>query len=513
MKNETLDQVINQIRKYELTELFPNIDAFKNWVSKLNNTQVNNFLSLNIDVEEVSNIRDLLINKDLLCCKDYINKVEAIAKLKNGDGCWHLYKYLCNPNFLNSKTFYSDLETLSKSDTSRYGLWILGKKDFINSPYHDEDLKLLVETHDSREGKELDFLVSGAIATVAGNIDSIKSPYHQLDMKLIATAGSDCLQMNNSYPERSLNNLAVNKISLEDKYHLENMQILSKNPVGREYLYIIMTEPSFVNGKNYRKEIEALVNAKSKTTARALCYYMISPKKMYLLNNFCVSRAYEYEIDDIYDCSVSGDNDPDYLDNLTRINKMDDKFIIDIVSIMKNTNFINSSYKNFDLDLLQSVSSEEVFRDLGKVMTNENSLKSKYHQEDVVLVSCASDNIIRDLLVRKACNKDSLNSVNHMYDMEFIFKLDLDNISTEIYDEMCYYWFEQEGIDDLKHSEKLERLLQGELVERCNSLSNYLDNLQNQIYNNRLLNDELTPTASSKQKSKILSLFLKKRRK
>mgnify|MGYP003307362855 CR=1 FL=1 len=139
----------------------------------------------------------------------------------------------------------------------------------------------LQEENEKKENP-LDFVVSDAIATVAGNIDSIKSPHHRADMKLIATAGSDCLQMSHSYPEQSLNNLAIDKVSLADKYHSENMQILATNPIASEFLYIIMTDPNFVKGKNYRKEVEALANAKSKAKARALYYYIVNPKRKYL---------------------------------------------------------------------------------------------------------------------------------------------------------------------------------------------------------------------------------------
>ena len=269
MKGEILKQIIEQIKKYELTESFSSAEEFNEWASKLNSTQINNFLSLDIDLQEISNLRDLLVNSDLLNCKDYKQKVAAISTLKNGDDCLHLYRNICSPNFLKSKNFYNDIEMLSKADTARYGLWILGEDTFINSPYHNEDLKLLVETHDTNKEKPLDFVVSDAIATVACNSDSIKSEYHQADMNLIAKSGSECLQMSHSYPEHSLNNLAVNKVSLADKYHLENMQILATNPIAREFLYIIMTDPNFIKGKNYRKEVEALANAKSKTTARA----------------------------------------------------------------------------------------------------------------------------------------------------------------------------------------------------------------------------------------------------
>ena len=184
MKNEILKQIITQIRKYELTEEFKDKKEFQKWISKLNTTQIDNLLKLDIPFEEIKKINHLLINENLLNCHDYKQKIIALSTLKNADGWYHLFKRLCNPNFLNSKNFYQDIEMLSKAETAKYGLRILGEDSFINSPYHEEDLKLLVESHDTKEEEPLDFLVYEAIASVASNIDSIKSPYHQEDMKL-----------------------------------------------------------------------------------------------------------------------------------------------------------------------------------------------------------------------------------------------------------------------------------------------------------------------------------------
>jgi len=505
MKNETLKQIIEQIKKYELTESFSDVEEFKNWASKLNKTQIINFLSLDINLEEIKELRHLLINSDLLSCQDYKQKVAAISTLKNGDGCWHLYDALCKPNFLKSRNFYRDIEMLSKADTARYGLWILGEDNFINSPYHDEDLKLLVETHDS-------FVVSDAIASVAGNIDSIKSPHHQADMKLIANSGKECLQMRNSYPEDSINALAINKVSLEDKYHLENMQILATNPIASEFLYVIMTDPNFVNGKNYRKEVETLINAKSRATARALYYYIVNPERKFIYD-MDYYHDYDCDINDahILDInSVAGSNDPDYLNNLIKINKIDDKFVMHFVSLLINPDFINSQYKKFDLELLQSVSNKPIFMDLYRLMTNEDSLNSIHHKKDAVIISQTTNEKMRKLLLKKATDDLSLDSDNHDYDMEYILKLDLDSIDETIYDEIEYYLFRQKGIEDPQHKEKLEKLLQGILVERSSSVSNYLDSLQKELENSRSQIIQSTSTINSKPKSRILSLFKKR---
>ena len=514
MENKILKQIINQIKKYNLMESFSNAEEFKKWVSSLNSTQVNNFLSLDIELEEIKDLKHLLINDDLLKCKDYKQKVDAISTIKNGDGCWHLFSEICKPNFLKSKNFYKDIELLSKADTARHGLWILGNKNFINSPYHDEDLKLLIETHDINKENPKDFVVSDAIATVASDIDSIRSPYHQADMKLIATSGSDCLQMSHSYPEHSLNNLAVDKVSLADKYHLENMQILATNPLASEFLYEIMTDSYFVKGKNYRKEVEALLKAKSKITARALYYYIVNPDRKYLSDmNFF--NDYEYNSQDVHISdrnSISGSHDPDYLKNLNKINEMDDKFILYYVSLLMNPEFINSPYKKFDMEFLEHIDDKKIFMDLYILMKDNDSLNGSYHKKDVVRISQATIEDVRKLLLKKACNKYSLASPNHDYDMDFISKLNLNSIDEKIFEEMYYYLFRKVGIEDIKHREKLEKLLQGILVERNSSVSDYLDTLENQLDNCKS-DKEIIETKiinENKHKGKILSLFKKK---
>ena len=334
-------------------------------------------------------------------------------------------------------------------------------------------------------------------------------------MKLIVTSGSDCLQSGGSYPKESLNNLAVNKVSLADKYHLENMKILATNPIASEFLYTIMTDPNFVKGKNYREEVKALVNAKSKVTARALYYYIVNPNRKYL-NDVEFLDDYSYDMDDAHISdrdSVAGSNDPDYLKNLIKINKIDDELVMHFVSLLMNYNFIKSPYKDFDIKLLQSISSKPIFMDLYRLMIDEVSLNNGHHKRDSVIISQTADENVRKLLLEKATDELSLNSTNHDYDMEYILKLDLNFINKTIYNEMNYYLFKQKGINDPQHKEKLEKLLQGILVERSSSVSRYLDALQSQINDSNFPIIEVAPTTSFKIKSRILSLFKKDTRK
>ena len=83
-------------------------------------------------------------------------------------------------------------------------------------------------------------------------------------METVSKCDSKLLQASNQKPKSSVNNLAMNKISLEDEHHQENMKLLTEDKPSREYLYLLMTDKQVVNGQNYRREISRLSKAKTK---------------------------------------------------------------------------------------------------------------------------------------------------------------------------------------------------------------------------------------------------------
>ena len=103
MTKEELRKIISQIRKYELVNSFGNKEEVDKWLSSLNEKQIENFISLNVSPGDIIFPSYYLINTDLLNCDDYVNRISAMSKIKNGEGCWHLFDRLCSPNFLNSK--------------------------------------------------------------------------------------------------------------------------------------------------------------------------------------------------------------------------------------------------------------------------------------------------------------------------------------------------------------------------------------------------------------------------
>lgn len=509
MKNADLKKIVSQIRKYDLQEAFDSTEQLGKWLANLNKKRIKNFNSLNIEPDLINFSPILLINDNLLNCNDYTNRVEMMTNLKIDNREMSILKNLCSSDFLNSKNYYKDMELLSKASDIKNALLIIADKDFINSKYHTEDLNLIIEAKD-KDGYD-DQLVAEALIMVAKNVDSIKSPYHSQDMQLIAKIGSSQLQSISSYPENCINNLAIDKISLKDKYHLENMQILSREyEVPRLYLYNLMTDKDIVKGKYYRKEIDALVNADS-LIKTIVIYYHITNQGNYFRDgdlNYCDELddydGIGYTVRNLLnrDNSVKGSLNSKYLENLKLLNTIDDKHVMFFECILSNQYSINSGYQDYDISKLCTISNGDMFIDLYKLMISENSLSSPYHKDDVELISKTEDKMIRAVLLKKALDSNSINSVYHKYDMNYIAQLTLRNITNDRYNKILYYLFDPKGIADKNHVENLERLSKGEDLDNQTAIINYLDSLEKQA-NNGAVNER----SNVKILSKIRKVF------
>lgn len=244
---------------------------------------------------------ELLIDNNLLNTSDYLNRVSAFVSINNAEGWYHLFSYLVKPDFLNSDKFYQDIEKLKKAKCIQTPLWIIGESAFINSPYHDEDFELLVTATDSC--KKFDYVVWEAIANIAESEDSIRSEYHRQDLQTIVKYGSKALQMYHSYPESCINYLAINKVSLNDIYHLENMDILAQNRDIGNFLYAVMTDESAIEKSNYRRIIREMIdNKENKAYVFLVCCYAVGEQKSKTAQNILL-KDYYYEISNLYNIS------------------------------------------------------------------------------------------------------------------------------------------------------------------------------------------------------------------
>jgi len=472
MNKEDLKKTLRQIKKYELTKNFKDNEEFDNWLKKLTQKQIKNLNSLNIEPNEIKFPKELIINENLLNCDDYLKRITAMINIKNGEGCWHLFDRLCNKEFLESKNYYQDMLMISKGKSPRYALWVIDKPEFINSVYHNEDLRLIINAKDNEDG--CDYLVAEALAMVAKNSESINSMYHRHDMMTIAENGSKCLQPSGTRPKNSTNALAINVISLKDKYHKENMQILSKNPLAKEFLYKLMTNSKIINGKYYRQEIEALLKSTSIINAIAIYFYITNPKEDSIYNFSTIDfYEYDYPVEEEFNYAYryngrlnnqEGNNNPKYLENLELLNKIDEKKVMYYESILSNIDSLNSQYQEYDLEILNSINDKNIILDLFEIMTNKTFLSSPHHIQDINLISQATDQQIRNLLIRKATDELSIKNPNHEYDMNYISKLNIKKIDAEIYHLMIGYLFNYNNTKD--HIDVLEKLSKGKISSR-----------------------------------------------
>ena len=506
MKSDELKKLISQIKKYNLEKVFNTTDEFDLWLKGLNDKQIKNLNSLDINPSQIQFPKYLLLNKNLLNCDDYSNRVEAMTNIKNADDCYQLFDKLCSPNFLNSDNYYKDMEAISRAPSARYPLWIINENAFINSPYHSEDLELIVGARDPENDKLPDHLVSKALSMVASDANSIKSPYHREDMRLIAHANKKCLQWNYSIPEHSLNTLAINKVSLNDHYHLRNMKMLAQNPVSKILLYKLMTDPNIVKGKYYRSEVNAMFSAKSLTKAIAMYYYIFNPDKSLMHMEYYFPSLFFEDIGSSMwlvrrDKSVKGRNNPNYLNNLKLLNQVDDKYVLFIESLISNEAFVNRQNYSDDLELLLSIQDKEVFADAYRFIYDNLSLGNNYNSDDLELISRTEDKDIRMLLRERSFLRNDIDSDYHDFDMEYISKLDLDSIDDKILESMQHYLLDFDGINHPEHIERLEKLLRGEYIEEEDVLLNYLDNLEKNLDTITTETEEShNPTALSKIK-------------
>lgn len=453
-------------------------------------------------------LKQIELSIKMLKCFGDRKKVSVIENLI--DHCYDeecldlLNKNLLKLSFLNSKSFYEDMEMLSKVNNIKCGLTIIGDKNFMDSPYHREDLKLISESK-----------VGGwSLSKVAKNQDSICSSYHRADMELISKS---C--RHDRHKLGYLSDLATNKVSLKDKYHLENMQILSQptkdgKHLTDKYLFEIMTNSKFVEGKNYRKEIEALQMADNSLTAKALHYYIVNPaNKFYddedfqsgrvgFISNGSMNTMLTLSLNINDKILVAGSNDPEYVNNLKKINSVDKKIVLYYTSLLMNPYFIKSPYKDFDLNFLQNITDESIFSDVYTLMSSKASLNSTNHKKEVFLVSKTTDKRKRRWIVGRLGFDDFIGPYDNddirEYDMEYISKLNFDSIDFNTVSRISYYMANPVGIADPKHKEKLDSILRGEVVK---DLYAGTEELYDSIYKEESVGKQL----KEKQKSRVLS--------
>ncbi|MBQ8219578.1 MAG: hypothetical protein IJZ79_07485, partial [Bacilli bacterium] len=143
-------------------------------------------------------------------------------------------------------------------------------------------------------------------------------------------------------------------------------------------------------------------------------------------------------------------------------------------------------------------------------------INSEYQKHDIDLISKVDDKYLRELLIAAATNEYSVKSENHKFDMEYILKLDIDNLTDEQFNSMHPYLFTGKGIKDSEHKTNLELLYVGKPIVKKDLVLEYINDLECKIHTSE---DDLVfdsnsiieiETKEEKAFSKIRKLFRKK---
>lgn len=245
-----------------------------------------------------------------------------------------------------------------------------------------------------------------------------------------------------------------------------------------------MTNAEIIKGKNYRDEVNILASAKSEITAMALYYYISNEERISDRDYFKDPLIFRNIYFTRRNNNKNNNKNPNYLKYLQLLNEIDDKHVLYIESLLSNDTFSNSKYQEYDINLLLSITNEDIFIDLYELMLDEIVISSKYHKEDLNIISNTENADLRRYLISKATNEVSINSPYHNYDMRYIANLNLDCIADNCLKSIIYYLFNPDGINHPKHVEMLNSLQYSDVV------LNHLDFLENNSDSNKVDNSK-----------------------
>lgn len=145
-----LEKIIAQIKKYQLEDEIRDIE---NWLGKLNEKQIGNFLSLEIYLlKPIEKIKSLLVS----------------AKALNGD------------------YYLEDIKLINEAKTDEIANWLSNvamNANSLESEYHREDMKLIADAKND--------VIANCLSRVSMDADSLESEHHIEDMKRLANAKND----------------------------------------------------------------------------------------------------------------------------------------------------------------------------------------------------------------------------------------------------------------------------------------------------------------------------------
>lgn len=433
MTKKELEQILNQLEKYDLVKEFNTKEDLDMWLKDLNKKQINNFINLDIDPSEAASVSKAIINDCILNSDEYFEIVKLLIELKKKNSNFNFsfsWKY--------NKHLYEDLKSLLRLNITEKNkgfiteiMSLLGKPAFINSMYHKEDLETIINAFNANNSA-LDYLID----------------------------------------------LAANTNSLNDPYHLANMQILAENPVAIEYLYALMKTKHRINGKYYQSEIAALYASPSEIHAASLYEFICN-----IPRNFKKDSNDEKTRNLIGNrwANVCGQVVPDYLEKLNFINSLPENKVTLISYVMSNGYLLKSPFYDLDIEFLQKIEDIDLLRELCTLVTDIDFITNPNHIIDLQIIKETKDPVTRKLLYRVATNTTNMYSENHVYDMAYIARYNFSEDKFKEYELISYYVLSATGINSPNHIRDLEKIYNGEFVDLDIDKENDLSNEQKEV--------------------------------
>ena len=417
MTKQELEQILKQLEKYDLVKEFGTKECLDAWLKALNKKQISNFINLNINPNEVVIIGEAIINDCILKSDEYIEIVKLLIELKKKSSYINF-----NYSWAYNKRLYEDLKNLLRLNITEKNeefimviMSLLGEPSFINSMYHKEDLETIINAFNANNSA-LDYLI----------------------------------------------NLAANSNSLNDPYHLANMQIISEDPVAIDYLYTLMTTEYTIKSKYYQSEIAALYASPSEIHAASLYSFMYNDARNFRRD--LISEKTRNLISDRW-ANVCGQMIPDYLEKLNFINRLPEDKVVLISYVMSNKALLKSPFYDFDIDFLRKIEDMDLLYELCTLVTDIDFIMNPYHIIDLQIIKEIKDPVTRNLLYRVATNTKNINSVHHLYDMAHIARYNFNEGKDKEYELISYYVLSSAGINSPNHIRDLEKIYNGEFVD------------------------------------------------
>ena len=448
MTLDELKKIVAQIKRYKLESKIKDINE---WFASLNKTQVNNFISLDIELSKyLQKNRHFLVDLDFLRSEYYL---EDLAMINDDTIAFNkasiLYEVASNVFSFESEYHRDDMKRL-------YSQCLLFKiesmaalainPNSLGNDYHEFSMGLIESVRDDRIAPLLSGLASNneflkcvnykeAISLVADakNYDYARNLYEAAssagddqtylyeDMKKIAKAKTKEISS-------ALLSVAKSKPSISSEYHVTDMDTIfnAKNAYVAACLAEVAVDNGSLGSEHHEADMQCILGVKNVDILEILgqlarnthslnsCYHRLHMDLM--------SRAKtEKRAKALYKVSVNRDSlvDQQHERNLKLISNVDTDDKADLLgSVAVNCCFIGHAlHPEVDMSLIYDAKSILKATRLAKIATDTASLKSKFHDKDMQLIYAAKDEKTELDLFHLAKDASSLWRSDHEFVM------------------------------------------------------------------------------------------------